>query len=387
MRIREWNTLAPYKWFAFNLRFTWEGRHYWKPASKAGWDRSEIAFDNINFKFNFQQIPATLVLGRQDIVFGEGWLVSDGTPLDGPRTTYFDAIRMTINLTKPNSVLDLVYIDQKASPTMRLPPVFSQDKPLMEQNERGVIINYSCKANQRTTYEPYFIYKHNEATLPNGDKGDIFVTGIRFEYGSANNLSYRIDGAYQFGKRRNLVMFPNQESELSAFGVNSRLTYNIQGHLQDRLWLGYSVLSGNDASSNHNHQFDPLWGRWAQYSELFPNELDRPGERSNLHRINLGHQFEPVGKFLVQTNYLAIFTYANRNSGIQGFSSNGKFKGHLFTALLKYQYNRFWSGLLLGEYFIPGNYYETPQGNQLLSSRNKAAVFLRAQIIFTFRKV
>ncbi len=40
-------------------------------------------------------MPLTATVGRQDIIEGVGWLVMDGTPLDGSRTVYFDAARFT----------------------------------------------------------------------------------------------------------------------------------------------------------------------------------------------------------------------------------------------------------------------------------------------------
>lgn len=384
VRVREWNTFSPCKEFEFNIRFTWEGRHYWMPASKAEWDKSDIVFDNFNGVFKFRMFPAILTLGRQDIVFGDGWLVSDGTPLDGPRTTYFDAVRATIDLKKIKSTLDLIYIDQTSSPDDRLSPIFSKGKPLMEQDEHGAILNLSIKSIEHTQIDPYFIYKHDKAVLSSGDNGDVYTIGSRFDHDFNNNIYSHLECAYQFGNRMNEVMFPHKESNLSAFGLNSRLTLSFHDLLNSKVWLGYAVLSGNDAKDTHNHQFDPLWGRWAQYSELFPNDLDRPSDRSNLHRINLGYQAEPTYRMQVQANYYTILAYANRNSGNPGFSDNGKLKGHLFTALLKYQYSRFWSGLLLGEYFIPGNYYEIPSDGGPLETRNDPATFLRTQIVFTF---
>jgi len=382
LRIREWNSFTPCKEFEFNLRFTWEGRHYWAPASKKQWDGSDIVFDNLNGKFTFQEIPATLIVGRQDMVFGDGWLISDGTPLDGPRTNYFDAVRATVELPPIKGALDLIYIDQTASPDSRLSPIFSKSKPLMEQNERGVIVYFSNSSIERTSINAYFIYKHDEAVLANGDSGEVYTIGSRLAHDVNNDLSGRIEGAYQFGTRRNAVMFPNQDGSLSAWGVVSRLTYSFHDPSKSQAWLGYQGLSGNDAHDTHNRQFDPLWGRWAQYSELFPNDLDRPSDRSNLHRINLGYQVEPATGMSLQANYNALFAYANRFAGTPGFSDHGSFKGHLLAALLQYRFNRFWSGYLLGEYFVPGNYYEN--SGDPLDARNDPAAFLRAQLVFTF---
>jgi hypothetical protein len=383
MRLRQWNTFKPFQSLDINWRLVWEGRYYWKPDSKSGLDRSEILFDNLNCKLKFCKIPLTLTIGRQDIVFGDGWLVSDGTPLDGPRTTYFEAVRATFDMKSVKCICDLIYIDQTSNPDYRLPPIFSQKKPLVEQNERGAILNFSYRMVENSQVDPYFMYKHDDVVLANGDNGDVYVAGCRIDHNFNKKLICHADGAYQFGQRENAVMFLENESRLSAFGFNCRLTYNFCDSLQNQLWSGFSVLSGNDANSAHNHQFDPLWGRWAQYSELFPNEFDRPGERSNVHRINVGHQVAPNSKILVQTNYQAIFAYANRNSGIKGFSNDGIFKGQLLTLLLKYQCTRYWSFLLLGECFIPGDYYQTPDDGTLCT-RNDPAAFLRVQSCFAF---
>lgn len=389
LRLREWNTLSPRAGTEFNLRLAWEGRHYFQPGSKEEWDKSEIVFDNLNGKFKLQEIPATLIVGRQDMVFADGWLVSDGTPLDGPRTNYFDAVRTTIEMQQGKSTLDLIYIDQAASPDRWLRPLYSKSKPLMEQNERGAIAYFSNRSIARTHLDAYFIYKHDAAVLPSGDSGEVYTLGGRLARDFDSHFAGRVEGAYQFGKRRNAAMFPrlfaSQNDSLSAWGFDSRLTYRFLDALKSQSWLGYEVLSGNDAGDTGNHQFDPLWGRWAKYSELFPNDLDRPGDRSNLQRINLGYQVEPARGLSIQANYQALFAYANRNSSTPGFSDHSSFKGHLLTAILRYRLDRSWNGYLLGEYFIPGSYYDTPAGGGSLATRRDPAAFLRAEIVYTFQ--
>ncbi|MDA8429747.1 MAG: alginate export family protein [Geobacteraceae bacterium] len=383
LRIREWNTLRPRQELEFKLRFTWEGRHYWLPASKEEWDESEIVIDSLSATYRFPNIPVTLIVGRQDMVFGDGWLISDGTPLDGPRTNYFDALRATVDLKKIKSSLDLIYIDQTSRSNRWLTPFYNKSKALMEQDERGAIAYFSNKAIDGTPIDAYYIYKHDEAVLPSGDNGDVNTFGGSLAHDFTGNLSGRVEAAYQFGIRANAAMFPAQGSDFSAWGLTSRLTYSFRDPAKNQMWLGYEGLSGNDAHDSHNHQFDPLWGRWAKYSELFPNDLDRPGDRSNLHRINLGYQVAPAS-WLLQVNYQALFAYANRYSGAPGFSNHGSFKGNLFTAIVRYTFNRFWSGYILGEYFTPGNYYEAPPGGGPLDSRRDPASFLRAEIVYTF---
>ena len=384
LRVREWNTLSPGKGLELNFRLLWEGRHFWAPASKSPWDASEILLDNLAAKLRLEALPVTIVVGRQDIVFGEGWLVFDGTPLDGPRTSYFEAVRATVELTAIDSVLDLLYIDQTSSGDRRLPPLFSKKSRLMEQDERGAIAYFSNTSIERTQLDAFFIYKHDEAVLPAGDNGDVFTIGGRLARDLSPNLSGRVEGAYQFGHRQNAAMFPSQDSSLSAWGLHGRLTYGFGDPSKNQVCLGYEVLSGTDARDAHNQQFDPLWGRWARYSELFPNDVDRPSDRSNFHRVNLGYQVEPINGMVIQANYHAFFAYANRFSGTPGFSEHGRFKGHLLTALIRYRLSRFWSAYLLGECFLPGNYYAAPSDDGPLQTRTDPATFLRVEAVFTF---
>jgi hypothetical protein len=386
-RLRGWNTIIPSEKFEFNIRFTWEGRHYWMPASKDEWDKSDIVIDNLNAKINLQEIPLTLIAGRQDIVFGEGWLISDGTPLDGPRTTYFEAVRATVDMKKFLSTLDIIYVDQTSSPNRRISPIFSKNKPLMEQDERGVIVFVSNRSLNTSIVDGYLIYKNDKAVLPNGDDGEVYCFGGSISNKLNSSLSFRTEAAYQFGRRKNRVMFPNQDGSLTAWGQNSKILYNFCDEYRNQIFLVYEVTSGHDGNSSHNRQFDPLWGRWAKYSELFPNDLDRPSDRANFHRINFGYQIEPINNFSIQVNYHAFFAYANRFSGVAGFSETCKFKGHLSTILLKYQFSGNLSGLILGEYFIPGNYYNVPAVAGPLHTRNDPAAFFRIHLLYTVTSI
>jgi hypothetical protein len=380
LRLREWNNIVAFAPLELNLRLTWEGRHYWAPASKDAWDRSDIIVDSLYVKLTLPLI--TVVAGRQDMVFGEGWLISDGTPLDGPRTNFFDAARLTFDLAPLKSTLDLVYIDQRGSPNARLPPLFSRNKPLMEQNERAGVVYLIAQPIASVRIDLYGIYKHDEPIQANGDSGGFYTVGTSLTVNLGRHWLLRDEGAYQFGHRKNTVLFPNQDDQLSAWGNNGRLALAFLDTRKNQLWLGYEVLSGNDAHDIHNHQFDPLWGRWARYSELFPNEFDRPSERSNLERFNVGYQVEPILGMQILANYHAIFAYAHRFAGTAGYSNGGDFKGHLVTAMLKHSFNRVVMVKLLVEYFKPGNYYAAGDGP--LGTRLDPATFVRGEVFLTF---
>jgi len=57
---------------------------------------NEIIIDNSYIVApEFMGTPLTLKIGRQDMVYGEGFLILDGTPADGSRTIYFDALKIS----------------------------------------------------------------------------------------------------------------------------------------------------------------------------------------------------------------------------------------------------------------------------------------------------
>jgi hypothetical protein len=62
----------------------------------------DVYIDNAYVKLNLDPLFGLTVNikgGRQDIIFGEGWLVLDGTPQDGSSTISFDAVRATYALS------------------------------------------------------------------------------------------------------------------------------------------------------------------------------------------------------------------------------------------------------------------------------------------------
>ena len=118
-----------------------------------------------------------------------------------------------------------------------------------------------------------------------------------------------------------------------------------------------------------------LWGEWPRWSELYIYTYIKEGqvaENSNLHRIGVGHTFNPDKKLQVKSDYMAL--WADQNIAKAGFSTDGRFRGHLLTCWLMYTYSPHLRGHLLGEYLIPGDYY-TVQDN---------AVFLRGQVEIIF---
>lgn len=384
-RARLWTTILPNAPVDFNLRMTWEGRYWFEPESKEGLAPNEVIWDNLNVRLKLgdpKKPWGTITAGRQDILLGDGWLVFETTPLDGSRSFYFDAVRLQLETGKVTT--NLIYIENRVESDAWLRPINSDNKCLVEQDERGFILNVSGKPTEKTTMDGYFIYKQMERVLANGDEGEDYTIGGRVAHEFDKNWCARLEAAYQFGSRKNDVLFPGSNGELSAFGALGRVTYSFNDAWKNQVYLEGEFLSGDDPNTKRNEQFDMLWGRWPQYSELYIYTAvadSRLAETSNLGRVNVGWKICPSKQLSVCAAYHALFAPENPRAGRAGFG-DGCFRGHLFTAGIKYQFNEFTTGRLIGEYLLPGDYYDGGPGS--LSSRDDSATFLRAELIFAF---
>ncbi len=393
-RARWWSKFDLAENVDLNVRLTWEGRTYDKPNAFEEWYGGTVSWDTLNVKVeNLLGLPITMTAGRQDLILGNGWLVLDGTPLDGSRTIFFDALRFDWAADEDHD-LSLIYIDQGGSDDRNISPFSNLDEDNIEQDERGVIAWYTNKALiPEGKLNAFFMYKHMQA-LPGGirenggsqfrswgDNGEIYTFGLRMEKKWGEHWALRAEGAHQFGSKLTAnPARPDGEpggSSLSAFGFNSRLTYFVGDDWKTQLRCSYEYLSGDDPNTATNEAFDILWGRWPQFSELYVYSYageTRIADVTNLHRFGLGITTHPHEKIEACFDWHVLLadenTYGAGNA--DGFSSGGELRGNLLAALMRYKINKHLFGHLLAEAFFPGNYYD--------ATRNDPAVFLRAEL-------
>jgi hypothetical protein len=373
-RPRIFGTYTANENLAFNARLQWEGRHYQNPNPPTEeWYDGQGYFDIANAKITVPQLATTLLAGRQEIILGDGWLVREGTPLDGSTTFFFDAIRSTTELKELKTNVDLIYIQQYSSPKRTLPTLGDTDLPLIENNERGAILYVTNKSIENVEISPYFIYKHDKAITPTGsDNADIYTVGARVVDSFTENLSGKIEGAYQFGVKNG--------DRLSAWGLNSNLAYAFKDSMSNELRMNFEYLSGNNAGSSQNEEFDPLWGRWPQWSELYVYSVkgeSRGSNITNLIRVGPEYAVKVIPELELNLRYNALFANSNGVAATDAMvNPEGYFRGQLLSAILRYKMNKNLSAHLWAEYLIPGNFYR--------DANRDNAVFFRAELFLTF---
>jgi hypothetical protein len=376
-RARGWATVTPVTNLNINARLTWESRNYITPGAPYalhGFNLDEALLDNLNVDWtNILGQPLGLKVGRQDITLGNGWLVADGTPLDGSRTFFFDAARMSYAWQDVKTKFDLIYIDQSARSDRWLPPINQKAHRLylMEQDERGVIFYVSNRSVRKTLLEGFFIYKQDERKLANGNQGELFAFGGRAEYEPNPHWKLRGEFAPEYGNKNG--------ADVAALGANTRASYFLKDSWNLNFRVGYEFLSGDDPRTKANENFDPLWGRWPQFSELLVyNRTTGPRavEWTDFHRPNVGWGCNPTKRIELASDYSALIADHSPKAG-RGINGDGSFRGHLLTSVFRYTFNQHVKGYLLGEWFWPGDYYTTPATKDL-------AMFVRAEMSFTW---
>ncbi len=401
-RGRIWAAIAPGDDFSFNTRLAAEPREFMNAASfksyagQTGMEWRYGIIDNLNVKWsNALELPATLTVGRQDIMLGDGWLVGDGTPQDGSWTYYFDAARLTYDLKDQQTTIDAIGLVQYARPDAWLPTLDNSNGYFVtDQNEKGAILNVANKSLPYANLTGYFIYKHdtslnNAPAMTTGDNGDIYTLGGRVSGEFLEHWKYSVEGAYQFGEKQDQKLINSdggaaaakEYHDLSAFGANAKLAYLFKDTLKNQLSLNYEYLSGDDPSTGNDEMFDVLWGRWPRWSELYNPYSNiaesRIGQIGNTHRIGPGWTITPLKNLDYSFNYYALFAdqdQPTRASNTALFSQDGAFRGHFLQSVLKYKFCEHMTGHLWSEFLFPGDFY----------NNKDMMTFLRAEVMFTF---
>ena len=315
-----------------------------------------------------------LKVGRQDFlnVFGEGFLIMDGTPVDGSRTYYFNAAKATWKIDPKDSV-DFVYIMDNAKDKMLLFDDHRAPRAINTSDEEGAVVYGRLKLSDRVLLEPYFINKV-EFLLPNR---------------TINTLGARaVDTCDPWKVRGELSLQSGQiddaaKTKISAMGGYAYLTRSFkQATFSPELEVGAVYLSGDDSSTaGTNEGWDPLFSRWPWMSELYvlsyKTETGVVGYWTNLvwYRVpQVKLQFDKDTSFTGSYNLL----YAPQND-VAGsiYSTNGKNRGQITDLLVRHVFSPRLSAYVQFIYFTPGDYY-------LSTVAPGPATFTRWNIDYTF---
>ncbi len=341
---------------------------------RPSFDSDEVVMDNVYL--DLKEVLGSSVdvrLGRQDFLgmYGEGFLIMDGTPLDGSRTTYFNAIKASWTADDAN-VVDVIYIDSPRTDDFF--PIVSANSPEQALNltdETGFVAYWKNTAVERWSLEPYYIFKTEDdvgGVRLQSENSKIHTVGLFSKY-DYNQWTVRSQAAFQTGNYG--------DHDRQAFGGYALVDRTFDHKYRPKWTGGVIYLSGDDPSTQTNEGWDPLFSRWPWMSELVVvnyNGESGMGYWTNLMMYHTQLQMSLNEKTMLTLGY--NFLQSVETPGSTSFSlGSGKNRGHLPQARLGYRFSDHVSGYVLAEYLIPGNFY---------SDAADEALFLRTELSIKF---
>ncbi len=357
----------------FAIRLTNENRYYLAPKRDAklgkNYDLNEVFFDSLYVRWkNPGRLPWTLTLGRQDMMFGEGFVILEGGPLDGSRSIYFNAARIDFALNRKNN-LTFFYLDQPKT-DLFLPRIHNVDQKMVEQRERGVG-GYFTGSIRSIGIEGYLFRKTASAsgTMP---RSGLTIIGARTVIPLAKPLSLTAEGTFQTGRLGSL--------DRTGLGGYFHLDWKTgkSGLVPASLTLGGIHLSGDDPATPEEYEgWDPSFSRWPKWSEsliYLQSGESRPALWSNFGSLygGAGFEFSSRARLNLQWHHLRA---AEQTSPSALLSGKGKDRGNLGIVRFLYDIDKNISGHFVWEYFNPGDFYFSGASDY---------VWVRFELLFKF---
>jgi hypothetical protein len=344
----EWE---PFDSLLLVCKITNEFRYYFAPDDRE-FTIHEFFFDQLYAKaVNPFGFPGSLTIGRQDMRFGEGFVVMDGGPLDGSRSAYFNGARLDYQIS-PQNTLSLFYMYQ--SPTDRMLPVINeQEQKMVEQPEEGYSLYFSGSLGS-LRYEPYYIHKNIYETATIKEESSIETLGLRALIPLTGGLEFTGEAASQWGAKG--------DNDRVAFGGYFHLDYKTGESfpLPELITLGGIYLTGDDPDTAEWEAWDPLFSRWPKWSESLIYAFIKES------KVAYWSNF----KSLYATIRIQVWSDANLNltyhflgadepapSGVAFPGGTGTNRGNLFIARLNFKLLPELSGHMVWEHLTPGDFY------------------------------
>jgi hypothetical protein len=350
-------------------RFTAEWRRYvnpwlWNPSTG---NRTEVILDNFYIDVPaLPHLPASLRVGRQDLIRGEGFILMDGGPLDGSRSIYQNAILLGIDgkkLSLRKTKIELMAIRNLAWD--HFVPINGPSeadrgagrRKMVENNETAFGL-YVTQSDLPRPIEAYYFYKESQSPTAKAPFLKLHTIGARVSGPLPAALRFAAEGAYQFGADGSASDAPDHRS----FGGYLWLSRAFMAPLQPTLRAGAVYLSGDDPKTSTDQAWVPLFSRWPEWSELYiyTQIAEDRGVAywTNLSSLNASIALQLTTHTRLAYTYYALWAPdAPASPGHLGLLGNGRTRGQEHQWLLTSELSRHVTGHLRIDRFTPGSFY------------------------------
>jgi hypothetical protein len=363
LRTQLWGEWNPIDGIKFLVKLNNEHRHYFRPDRE--FEIDEIILENLYVRWDgVGGLPLNVIAGRQNFRYGEGFLYMDGGPEDGSRTAYFNAIRVIIPAKE--RTLEFHFLSDPSKDNY-LPIINNQDRELVESKEIAAGLYYQEKSFAQIQLDGYYFFKEEEGVSYNRPQSRIHTLGSRVVRDICEEVSVTAEAALQLGKW--------SDKDRLAYGGYCYGTYRPPIRFEPALTLGAIYLSGDDNSTDKYEGWNPLFGRWPKWSELYIYTLLNEGGIAYWDNL-----FVPHGKLALKLHERlglesSIYLMYAPESDLcimaddsvlacpirLGRTENDR--GVLTELRLTWRINNYLTGHLLWEHLEPGGFYSQKYRN------------------------
>jgi hypothetical protein len=298
----------------------------------------------------------------------------DGTPLDGSRSMYLNALDASYAVGKAK--LELLAISDPHR-DIYLPLVSDKKKTVVEPDERALGLYFTDTAVPRTGLEAYYFYKAelNDTRAPGpAAQGDrrIHTLGGRATRELGAGWSARAELAGQAGRQ-------DPGLDFLAWGLNAAVKRTFACTGKPSVSLGVVALSGDDPATPKVTAWDPLFSRWPKWSELYIYTLgtEKGGAYwSDLKMLQAEVLYAPLKQLNLRATYYRMGAF-HPFPGKPAVFAGGLTRGDLYQLRADVKLNDSWRGHVMGEYLAPGSYY----------TGKDASWFFRVEGIYSFKRI
>jgi len=390
IRTRLWGNIKPVEDVAVRIRLTNESRaieapdHFVSSNPHSNYDHlDEFTWDNLYLEMkNFLDSPATIRFFRQDMLaipgttgpngtgFGDGFIFMDGTPGDGSRSFYFDALRATIDLSQwiENSSVDVMGIMNKRLTRHHLHPLGGDDYySLTDQdgdNEAYGVYFKNASWVPKSQLDAYYFYMWQQDFKPTRWEpmryrgGYWNNVGARLAGNLAEKTKYVLEACYQFGRGESRVT--RLLDDHTGWGTQESISqgFDVWGKPTAKLFHVY--LSGDDPDTDEYEAWKALYNRWPKWGELIgymgPRE-DGIYYFTNMHMLGLQVDFSPMENVSVMALYQSLWSDENSRPEGTGIFDDGSHRGHNPQLQVGWAPTKWFNTHVRLEYFETGDYF------------------------------
>ncbi len=388
----------------------------WGQQSKAnsGLTSRDLFVDNAYVRFNFKELwdaPFVFTAGRQDLLaapelgwrgmYGEGWLLFDGTPFDGSTSIAFDSAKLRFTGIE-NVTLDLIYGKiNDITPGAAYSPASHFTEAVDEDLYALYAITKPVEGLQADFYAMHR-NKNWDAAYAGFRDPELQTTVLGGRLSTTKPImddyvSWALEGGYQTGSVNSSdgtvgtipTTTDRMQRDAYAFYTWARLHDAKKDFecLNPMFEARFDFMSGDDPSTNHRYEgWDSFYAEWPKYSELLIFNLYdsfaawQGGSNPNLggftnlwfpsFTLNLTPSFEPFNK---EVNFK--FGYRYMSADEKNGQGNGRKFGDLYQFKVMYNFAKGLSSHFEYDLFDPGSYFDRSANN---------AWFARVELMYSF---